>query len=155
MKVESDFWLMRGYYDEDVNFRDEIQKWLDDDSMGKYDFVNISVSSAYYKRLLHQTLPNMFPDLIIRTSKRHFIQIVKNTEKLRNTLDEVRRKRFEKRLAEAIGLRKVIDMISESGKVIVGHNIFQDLMFIWSQFIGQLPETLPDFIEEISKAFPM
>jgi poly(A)-specific ribonuclease len=155
MKVESDFWLMRGYYDEDVNFRDEIQRWLDDDSMGKYDFVNISVSSAYYKRLLHQTLPNMFPDLIIRTSKRHFIQIVKNTEKLRNTLDEVRRKRFEKRLAEAIGLRKVIDMISESGKVIVGHNIFQDLMFIWSQFIGQLPETLPNFIEEISKAFPM
>jgi len=96
----------------------------------------------------------MFPDLIIRTSKRHFIQIVKNDGKLRDKLQEVRTKKFEKRVAEAIGLRKVIDMICEARIVLVGHNVFQDLVFIWSQFIGSLPDTLSSFTEEISRIFP-
>ena len=136
------------------NGRTEIQSWLDDVSEEKYDFVNVTVSSSYYKRLLHQTLPSMFPDLIIRTSKRHFIQIVKNDGKLRDKLQEVRTKKFEKRVAEAIGLRKVIDMICEARSVLVGHNVFQDLVFIWSQFIGSLPDTLSSFTEEISRIFP-
>lgn len=58
-------------------------------------------------------------------------------------------------MTEAIGLRKIIDMICESRSALVGHNVFQDLVFIWSQFIGKLPDTLPSFIDEISKTFPM
>jgi glutaredoxin-related protein len=137
-----------------IDDRLEIQEWLDDCNEDKYDFVNITVSSSYYKRLLHQSLPTMFPHLMIRASKRHFIQIVENTRSGQRKLLTERKERFDVRLKEAVGLRKVMDMIIENKSVVVGHNVFQDLVFVYSQFLGGLPETVEEFSNAISETFP-
>jgi poly(A)-specific ribonuclease len=139
----------------DIDHRSEIQKWLDDCSKEKYDFVNITVSSSYYKRLLHQSLPDMFPHLMIRASKRHFIQIVKNSRSAQKQFRAARKEKFEARLNEAVGLRKVLDLLIENKSIVVGHNVFQDLVFVYSQFLGRLPETVEEFSNVISKTFPM
>jgi CAF1 family ribonuclease len=96
----------------------------------------------------------MFPNLIIRSSKKNFIQIVENTGLTKTTQKTARKIKFNKRIDEAIGLRKVIEMISNSKTVLVGHNLFQDLIFIWSQFIAKLPDTLESFAHLISELFP-
>jgi hypothetical protein len=137
-----------------IDDRLEIQEWLDDCNEEKYDFVNITVSSSYYKRLLHQSLRTMFPHLMIRASKRHFIQIVENTRSGQRKLLSARKERFDGRLKEAVGLRKVLDMIIENKSVVVGHNVFQDLVFVYSQFLGGLPETVEEFSSTISEIFP-
>src|SRR5271169_1718284 len=134
--------------------REEIQKWLDDTSADKYDFCNISVTSSYYKRILHQSLPSMFPNLMIRSSKKHFIQIVENKETTQDELKQARKQKFENRVYESIGLRKILEMICTHESVLVGHNLFQDLVFIWSQFFGQLPSTLREFCQVVSETFP-
>lgn len=134
--------------------RSEIQNWIDDTSDDKYDFCNISVTSSYYKRILHQSLPTMFPKLMIRSSKKHFIQIAENKEATRNALKSTRKQKFEALIKEAIGLRKVVEMISQSQCTLVGHNLFQDLVFIWSQFIGKLPDTVESFCQSVSDMFP-
>ena len=133
----------------------EIQGWIKDTSKEKYDFCNISVTSSYYKRLLHQTLPTMFPDLMISSSKKTFIQIVENKESTHNTIKSARKQKFDSRINEAIGLRKIIEMIIQSQNVLVGHNLFQDLVFIWSQFLAKLPDTVESFCHIISETFPM
>ena len=134
--------------------RYEIRKWLDDNSEDKYDFCNISVTSPYYKRLLHQSLPSMFPSLTIRTSKKHFIQIVENKETTQDELKQARKHKFENRLNESIGLRKVLETICRHKSVLVGHNLFQDLVFIWSQFFGNLPPMLREFCAVVAETFP-
>jgi poly(A)-specific ribonuclease len=138
-----------------INSRSQIQKWLDDISDQKYDFCNVSVTSSYYKRILHQSLPGMFPNLMIRTSKKHFVQIVENKEATQSAIKSERKTKFEHRINETIGLRKIIELISQYKSILVGHNIFQDLVFIWSQFIGRLPETMKSFCNLISEMFPM
>ena len=137
------------------DIRTEIQEWLHDTSAGKYHFCNITVSSSYYKRILHQTLPSMFPNLTIGSSKKHFVQIVENTGHTLERLESERKEKFENRIHESIGLRKIIDMLSVYRCILVGHNLFYDLIFIWSQFIEQLPETVQEFSKLISTTFPM
>ena len=134
--------------------RKGIQNWLEDPSEDKYSFINVPVTSSYYKRLLHQSLPEMFPNLMIASSKRTFLQIVEKTAKGTETLKFARQAKFEKRVREAIGLRRVIDCLIENRSVVVGHNAFQDFVFVWSQFIGSLPETLEGFCKLVSEAFP-
>jgi CAF1 family ribonuclease len=64
-----------------------------------------------------------------------------------------RKKKFEKQLKEAIGLRKVIEIMTRSHKTIVGHNLLIDLMYIWSQFIAKLPSKLEIFRAMVGEKF--
>jgi CAF1 family ribonuclease len=132
----------------------DIQNWIEDTSEDKYGFCNISVTSSYYKRILHQSLPSMFPNLMIVSSKKHFIQIMENKESTHDTIKIARKHKFDSRIREAIGLRKVVEMIIQSQCVLVGHNIFQDLVFIWSQFLAKLPDTVESFCHLVSETFP-
>jgi CAF1 family ribonuclease len=92
---------------------------------------------------------------MILSSKKTFIQIVENKEKTHETIKIARKQKFESRINEAIGLRKVLEMIIESHCVVVGHNLFQDLVFIWSQFLAELPDTLESFCNLVSETFPV
>jgi len=91
---------------------------------------------------------------MIRSSKRHFIQIVENKETTHDELKRERKQKFENRVDESIGLRKVVEMICREKSVLVGHNLFQDLVFIWNQFFGKLPPSLHEFCEAIAETFP-
>jgi poly(A)-specific ribonuclease len=51
-----------------------------------------------------------------------------------------------------MGLSLVIKQLF--GKVLVGHNCFLDLMFIYSQFIDVLPQTHQVFIQKVHELFP-
>lgn len=54
-----------------------------------------------------------------------------------------------------IGFRKVIDLIVKAQKPIIGHNLFMDICHIMKQFLIEgLPETLREFLAEISPRFP-
>ena len=91
---------------------------------------------------------------MIRASRRHFIQIVEATKSAQRHLHSARKEQFEARLQEARGLGKVLEMIVQEGKVVVGHNVFQDLVFLYSQFLGTLPETVEGFSHVIKETFP-
>lgn len=91
---------------------------------------------------------------MIRASKRHFIQIIDKTKSAQMKLSSERTERFEVRIEEAVGLRKVLDLIIVNHCVVVGHNIFQDLVFVYSQFLGRLPKTAEGFSHVISETFP-
>ena len=92
---------------------------------------------------------------MIRASRRHFIQIVEATKSAQRQLHSARKEQFEARLQEARGLRKVLEVIVQEGKVVVGHNVFQDLVFLYSQFLGRLPETVEGFSHVIKETFPV
>jgi hypothetical protein len=43
----------------------------------------------------------------------------------------------------------VIEEIIKSKKPLVGHNMFLDMLFVYQQFIDDLPESLPEFIVKV------
>jgi CAF1 family ribonuclease len=96
----------------------------------------------------------MFPDLMIVSSKRTFLQIIYKTPVAEAALKQARQERFEGRVAEAVGLRRVLECLVANQSVLVGHNAFQDFVFVWSQFMGALPDTLEEFCEVVSENFP-
>lgn len=156
MRMAKNFLRVSGnsYFYHLGDIRADIQCWKKDTSKEKYDFCNIPVTSSYHKRILHQSMSTMFPNLMISSSKRNFIQIVKEKKATQETIKNARKEKFEFRINEAIGLRKVIEMIIQSQHVVVGHNLFQDLIFIWSQFLSKLPDTMESFCHLVSSTFP-
>lgn len=62
--------------------------------------------------------------------------------------------RFERDCLAAVGFRKVIDMISESKKPLVGHNMLLDVCHMIHQFVEPLPPTLKEFKKLAHQVFP-
>jgi|LauGreDrversion4_2_1035121.scaffolds.fasta_scaffold1132906_1 DNA polymerase III epsilon subunit-like protein len=56
-----------------------------------------------------------------------------------------------------LGFSRVIQLIMDSKKPLVGHNMMYDLGFIYRQFVskdGSLPENFEDFTKAWRKCFP-
>lgn len=51
-------------------------------------------------------------------------------------------------------LTEIADIIKSKSRVLVGHNIFMDLAFLYQTFIGDLPESVVDFQAAIHELFP-
>jgi poly(A)-specific ribonuclease len=48
-----------------------------------------------------------------------------------------------------VGFSKVIEEIIRSKKPLVGHNMFLDILFVYHQFIDDLPSSLNEFIPKV------
>jgi len=46
---------------------------------------------------------------------------------------------LQRELEDAVGFSQVVKEISISGKILVGHNMLLDVMYLISQFLAQLP----------------
>jgi poly(A)-specific ribonuclease len=55
---------------------------------------------------------------------------------------------------QAIGFRRVIDVISRERKPLIGHNMFLDILHIHHRFLAPLPASCDEFKHNIHKAFP-
>jgi poly(A)-specific ribonuclease len=52
-------------------------------------------------------------------------------------------------------LAQIIELLQEKTHVIVGHNLFTDLGFLYKTFIGALPANVQHFQEDIHELFPI
>jgi len=104
--------------------------------------------------LVHQLVRAEFPTLST-SGKKDFIQIShKNLEKEQEEKD-FKRSRFERETTEAAGLRLIVDKLIEKRKVLVGHNCFSDLAYLYRTFIDALPDTVDEFAAILRKDFRM
>ena len=53
-----------------------------------------------------------------------------------------------------LGFSRLIEVMIKSKKALIGHNMFLDKLFIYQQFIGDLPDTLEEYIHNWSFYFP-
>jgi poly(A)-specific ribonuclease len=44
-----------------------------------------------------------------------------------------------------MGFTKVVEMLIEAQKPLVGHNMMYDIIYLYNQFVGDLPETYEKF----------
>lgn len=60
---------------------------------------------------------------------------------------------LENKLTEVIGFTKIFQTLLPSKKVLVGHNCFCDLLFLFQHFDDQLPIRLLDFKKQYNNTF--
>lgn len=82
--------------------------------------------------------------------KKVYIKYVDDLNVFQAWIDEDKNK-----LIDSISLLSTIfDWISKSSAPIIGHNFLLDLLFVYHNFIGEIPESLDDFKEKIFLKFP-
>ncbi|KAJ9066569.1 hypothetical protein DSO57_1008205 [Entomophthora muscae] len=117
--------------------------------------MTIASQSAYCRRLLYQVIAEKYDKKIIASGSKYGVKINKYSEVAHAKDNAFRQKRLETEIEEMIGFRKVIDLMVDAQKPIVGHNLFMDLCHIMKQFlIDDLPETLSEFLTELQPRFP-
>ncbi|KAI8887857.1 CAF1-domain-containing protein [Backusella circina FSU 941] len=143
--------------DKEASFMDRarasIDEWISADTPADPEGINIMTRNAYQRRLIYQDVRSRYKDLTA-IGMSGFIRVVRLTEKQAKEREREAKEKIEKDLATAVGFRKVIDMISESKKIIVGHNMLLDVCHVIGQFIQPLPDTLPEFKKLAHSIFP-
>lgn len=87
------------------------------------------------------------------------VSLKKSHDRLRSltvtkTSDIEKQAKRDELISRALGVSKVIQLISTLQKPLIGHNIFLDLIHIMNQFICPLPESYIEFKEAIHQVFP-
>uniref|UniRef100_A0ABM0MZ12 Poly(A)-specific ribonuclease PARN n=1 Tax=Saccoglossus kowalevskii TaxID=10224 RepID=A0ABM0MZ12_SACKO len=134
----------------------KIKEFIEDKDAEKLE---LDPCNAFLRKLIYQTAKTKFPTgvfLDTQTSEKKvkYIAVAKVKE------DEIKRKEEEKQKAEmdeledAVAFSKVIKLICDSGKLVVGHNMLLDVLHIIHQFICEVPEELDDYKTVVRCMFP-
>ncbi|XP_013416791.1 poly(A)-specific ribonuclease PARN-like [Lingula anatina] len=122
--------------------------------------LELKPTSAFQRKLVYQTLKLKFhAGLHLETktnnNRQRYIVIskVKNAEDQKQK-EESRKAAEMEELENAVGFSKVIRMISQSGKLVVGHNMMLDVLHVLHQFSCPLPESYEDFKSLTRCVFP-
>ncbi|KAF9166012.1 hypothetical protein DFQ26_008858 [Actinomortierella ambigua] len=116
--------------------------------------IYIPTFTAYQRRLIHQEVRRRWPNQLETRGQDRVIIVSRSSPAQMEKQQRQRMADLEKDLKIAGGFREVIDILSESKKPIVGHNIVIDLAYILAQFVGPLPDSMEGYKQMIHATFP-
>ena len=115
--------------------------------------------NGYLRKLIYQSAKQRFKagihmEASINEKKERFIVVTKVSEDEKKKLEEDKHAKEQELVDNAVGFSQVVKMISQSGKLVVGHNMFLDLLHVINQFLCPLPEQFEDFKATVRAVFP-
>jgi len=112
--------------------------------------ISLPISSAFQRKLLYQEVPKRYPNYVIETVDAIGCKHLRISVADKSSAKE----RMDQDLEQNIGFRRVIDVLTSARKPIIGHNIFLDLIHLYSQFYAPLPDSSEAFKVKIAQLFP-
>jgi len=114
--------------------------------------------NSFQRRLIYQTVREKFSDVslttVVKTGGDRVIAVVKADQDEQERLAGEKDRAEMNDLEEAFGFSRVIRKMTESGKMVVGHNMILDVAHTLNQFCGPLPERYDDFKAMTREVFP-
>nr|CAI5860607.1 unnamed protein product [Callosobruchus analis] len=140
-------------------FIEDVIEQLEEFIKSGNDELQLPRCNAFYRRLIYQTKTEKFADKIcLETRQMNKDRILFATKfKSKEDEEESERKRYEEQLKELedfVGFSKLIKMIINSRKLVVGHNMCLDLLHTIDKFLLPLPEDYFDFKGMAHDLFP-
>ncbi|XP_077980043.1 poly(A)-specific ribonuclease PARN-like [Glandiceps talaboti] len=138
------------------NICEKIKNFIEDSDK---DVLQLEPCNGFLRKLIFQTAKLKFPTGIFLDSRtgekrERFIVVTKLNEDDIKKKEEAQKQAEVDELEDAVGFSKVIRLISESGKLLVGHNMLLDCLHTLHQFIHPLPHNLDDFKSLLQATFP-
>eukprot|EP00057_Strongylocentrotus_purpuratus_P028162 XP_011682636.1 PREDICTED: poly(A)-specific ribonuclease PARN [Strongylocentrotus purpuratus] len=130
-------------------FIDDVSKRVGAFAAGTADELKLEPCTGYQRKLVYQTIKSRYQ----RKLKGRFIVVRRVTEEEKKKLAQDKLQAELDEVDEASGICRVMKMISESGKVVVGHNMMLDVIHMMHQFTGPLPDTLLEFKSMVGCVF--
>nr|XP_033819466.1 poly(A)-specific ribonuclease PARN isoform X2 [Geotrypetes seraphini] len=115
--------------------------------------------TGYQRKLIFQTLNWKHPrgihvETMESEKKERYIVVSKVDEEERRQREQQKQAREQEELDAAVGFSRVIHAISNSAKLVVGHNMLLDVMHTIHQFFCQLPDDINEFKEVTTCVLP-
>jgi len=116
-----------------------------------------SKCNAFQRRLVYQTARQNFPTLgllgMTRPDGERVISVSKDSASIKKE-EQIKDLETLENVEAALGFSKVIKMMSDSKKLVVGHNMVLDICHTLNQFCAPLPADYVDFKEMANTIFP-
>ncbi|XP_054067525.1 poly(A)-specific ribonuclease PARN isoform X4 [Rissa tridactyla] len=115
--------------------------------------------TGFQRKLIYQTLSWKYPkgihvETLESDKKERYIVISKVNEEERKRREQQKQAKEQEELNDAVGFSRVVHAITNSGKLVIGHNMLLDVMHTIHQFCCPLPDDLSEFKEVTSCVFP-
>lgn len=132
-----------------------IVRFMGDESQLVMDLPTCNQSQrGFIYKLVEEKYPlGLYLDCVTKENEEKFIRCHKTSQNSGSLKDKL--KEEEDLLEEAVGFSKVIKLLSNSNKPIVGHNMKLDLFLTITNFLGPAPFNLLDFKEKVLNTFPI
>ncbi|XP_046483955.1 poly(A)-specific ribonuclease PARN isoform X2 [Neodiprion pinetum] len=145
--------------DDDRPQIEEICTRINDFYNSEAEELTIDRCNAFIRRIIHQEARMRWPNKLRLEGKTdssgQWLVVQKMGSKEEEEKKEVERKEKEQNdIKQAVGLSALLRKISDSGKLIVGHNMLLDLCHIVHQFFSTLPESYHEFKSLVHCLFP-
>jgi poly(A)-specific ribonuclease len=114
-------------------------------------FIDLEPCNGYLRKLIYQAVKHKFGTKLLLESvsneqHQRLIRVsVARTNEERKQMEKERQTAELQELDDAIGFSKVVQLISKSGKLVVGHNMILDLLHTVEHFVMELPEKYEEF----------
>ncbi|VEN43084.1 unnamed protein product [Callosobruchus maculatus] len=140
-------------------FIEDVIEQLEEFIKSGNDELQLPRCNAFYRRLIYQTKTEKFADKIcLETRQMNKDRILFATKfKSKENEEESERKKYNEQLKELedfVGFSKLIKMIINARKLVVGHNMCLDLLHTIDKFLMPLPEDYFDFKGMAHDLFP-
>ncbi|KAL8623603.1 hypothetical protein ACOMHN_037690 [Nucella lapillus] len=139
-----------------ANTCDKVSKFIDDSTE---NVLSLPPCNGFQRKLTFQSIRAKFSSVHLETKtgekKERFIVVTKvaNDEELKKKEKDKQNAEIME-LEEAVGFTKVMRLIAQSGKPVVGHNMMLDVMHLLNHFCFPLPQELEEFKAMVRSSLP-
>jgi poly(A)-specific ribonuclease len=135
----------------------QISDWRDSATTG--EVLEMPNLTGFQRLLAYQEVDQRFDDIYFdskRTGPQVVLKVSKITKEEKENLNRQKVDAALKKIDEEVGFTKVMKSITEQSNqfVVVGHNMFLDLLHFYDKFYKRLPQELPEFVKETNQLFP-
>ena len=135
---------------------EKVEKFVNDPEKKSF---NLPPSTPLVRKLVYSSVNSAYETGLYLESKTNeenekFIMITKCTEEEKKDLESKKFDQENVEIEQAVGFSKVVRLLSQSGKVILGHNMLLDLLHTIRLFVSPLPNNLDGFKALIKGVLP-
>ncbi|KAG0216662.1 hypothetical protein BGX31_000533 [Mortierella sp. GBA43] len=122
---------------------EKIKEWMQESTEVP---LTVPAPNSFFRRLVYQILQTDFNNELCGTSNS-----LARTMTIQRLTDEVRQQQEDAKVGKppSLNLRRVLDLISDARKPVIGHNCFLDLLHVTQQFLWDLPPTLHEWKQQL------
>ncbi|CAN8002726.1 unnamed protein product, partial [Ixodes hexagonus] len=124
------------------------------------EVLHLAECDPFRRKLIYQEVKARFAEAVVMETQvstggaRHVVVRRAGPATQQAALLEEKQRKEMADLEEAHGFGRLLELVAQSGKLVVGHNMVLDIVHLLSQFVDDLPKDYQEFKSMVKATFP-